>query len=785
MLLQQKKRTILIVDDSLEDRATYRRYLQQDSRYSYTILEEEYGEQGLELCSRVKPDAILLDFLLPDIDGLEFLSELKTQTGKNKLPVVMLTGQGNESVAVAAMKSGAQDYLVKGGMTPESLQLAIHHALGREQLKRQFEEKEQRLQLLESVVVNTNDAVIVTTTLIDDPEPCILYVNQAFTRMTGYSAQEVLGQSPRLLQGPKTDRATLDRIRTALQTRQPIQVELINYRKDGSAFWVEIGITPVTDAAGKYNHFIGIQRDITERKLAGEALRQSEQKYRLLAEATPQFVWTAQPDGSAEYCNRYWYDYTELTEAQTLGWGWTSVLHLEDREQALENCRRAQVMGEGYEIEYRFKRAVDGSYRWHWGRVTPIYNEQNQLAQWMGIAIDIHDRKQAEEQLRQSQRFIQRIAETSPNILYLYDFSEQHYVYLNRRLTEILGHTQLASREMKTGVLQRLMHPEDFTRWREYMKNLATEREDSIFEFEYRMKDMNGAWHWFWSRDTVFTRTAEGLPQQLLGIAQDITARKQSEAERAQLLAQEQAARAAAVSEAARSAAANRAKDEFLAMVSHELRNPLNAILAYAQLLQTRKLNEPTCVRALETIERNAKLQAKLINDLLDISRITSGTLRLNRQPVELAVVIESVIDTLHLAAQAKAIKVESRIEPIFGYVLGDEERLQQVMGNLLSNAIKFTPEGGRIEIRLRYLNTHAQVQVSDSGQGISVEFLPYVFDPFRQAARTGKQGGLGLGLAIVRHFVELHGGTIAAASPGEGQGATFTLQLPLVDDEY
>ena len=784
MLIQPQNRTILIIDDSLEDREAYRRYLQQDSRYTYTILEEEYGEQGLELCSRVKPDAILLDFLLPDIDGLEFLSELKTQTGKNKLPVVMLTGQGNEAVAVAAMKSGVQDYLVKGGMTPENLRLAIHNTLEREQLKRQLEAKEERLQLLESVVVNTNDAVIVTTTLIDDPEPSILYVNQAFTRMTGYSAQEVLGQSPRFLQGPKTDRATLDRIRSALSTRQPIQVELINYRKDGSEFWVEIGITPVADATGKYIHFVGIQRDITERKLASEALRQSEQKYRLLAEATPQFVWTAQPDGAIEYCNRYWYDHTGLTEAQTLGWEWTSVLHPEDREQALANCRRAQVIGEGYEIEYRFKRAVDESYRWHLGRVTPLYNEQGQLAKWMGIGIDIHDRKQAEEQLRQSQRFIQRIAETSPNILYLYDLGEQHYVYLNRRLTEILGNTQLAKREMKRTVLQRLMHPDDFIRWREYMKNLSSAREDSIFEFEYRIKDMNGAWHWFYSRDTVFTRTAEGLPQQLLGIAQDITARKQSEAERAQLLAQEQAARSAAVNEAARSEAANRAKDEFLAMVSHELRNPLNAILAYAQLLQTRQLNEPTFVRALETIERNAKLQAKLINDLLDISRITSGTLRLNRQPVELAVVIESVMDTLRLAAQAKAIKIESRIEPLFGYVLGDEERLQQVIGNLLSNAIKFTPEGGCIQIRLKYLNPHAQVQISDSGQGICAEFLPYVFEPFRQATRTGKQGGLGLGLAIVRHLVELHGGAIAAASLGEGQGATFTIELPLVDDE-
>ncbi len=783
MLHQQ--RTVLIVDDCLEDRETYRRYLLQDTSYTYTILEEEYGENGLELCRRVKPDTILLDFCLPDIDGLKFLNELKTQTGENRLPVVMLTGQGNEAIAVAAIKSGAQDYLVKGGTTPEHFRQTIHNTFEREQLKRQLEESEERLRLLESVVVNANDAVIVTTTtLIDEPGPRILYVNEAFTRMTGYTQEEVLGQSPRFLQGRKTDRATLARIRAALQARQPIEVELINYRKDGSYFWVEIGITPVADATGEYTHFVAIQRDITERKRTEEALRQSEEKYRLLAEATPQFVWIAQPDGSLDYCNRYWCDYTGLTQAQTLGLGWTSVLHPNDRERTVEQWNRAKEVNEGYEIEYRFKRAEDGAYRWHLARVTPIHNEHGQIVKWMGTAIDIHDRKQMEERLRHSLRFIKRIADTTPNILYLYDQSEHCTVYVNRRITEVLGYTQSAIRQMGSAVLQRLMHPDDFPPRQEYIQKLSSARDGSIFEFEYRMRDINGAWHWFCSRDTVFTRTADGSPHQLLGIAEDITARKQGEAERSQLLAQEQAARAAAVSEAARSAAANRAKDEFLAMVSHELRNPLSCILAYSQLLQTRNLNESTYIRALETIERNAKLQSQLINDLLDISRITSGTLRLTNLPVDLPVIIEAAIDTMRLAAQAKAIQIESILEPIFGCVVGDEQRLQQIIGNLLSNAIKFTPEGGRIQVKLTSLNTNVQLQVSDTGQGISAEFLPYVFDPFRQAARTGRQGGLGLGLAIVRHLVELHGGTIAVESPGEGQGATFTIKLPLADDD-
>ncbi|MBD0387677.1 MAG: response regulator, partial [Nostoc sp. C3-bin3] len=159
--MKQNQRTVLIIDDSVEDRETYRRYLLQDANYTYRILEEEYGENGLELCKRVNPDAILLDYRLPDIDGLEFLSELKTQTGKTKFPVVMLTGYGNEAIAVAAMKSGAQDYLVKGGMTPENLRVAIRHAVEQAYLKRQLEESQERLRLFESIVVNANDAVLV------------------------------------------------------------------------------------------------------------------------------------------------------------------------------------------------------------------------------------------------------------------------------------------------------------------------------------------------------------------------------------------------------------------------------------------------------------------------------------------------------------------------------------------------------------------------------------------------------------------------------------------------
>lgn len=268
--------------------------------------------------------------------------------------------------------------------------------------------------------------------------------------------------------------------------------------------------------------------------------------------------------------------------------------------------------------------------------------------------------------------------------------------------------------------------------------------------------------------------------------------RKRAEEERAQLLLREQAARQQAET-------ANRMKDEFLAILSHELRSPLNPILGWSRILLTRKVNEATTVRAIEAIERNANLQAELIEDLLDVSRMIRGKLSLQVSPVNLIPIVQAAIETVHLAAEAKSIRLETILDPSVGAIAGDPKRLQQIVWNLVSNAIKFTPVGGKVEIRLEHSeqaaeepgnwgktpmpNSYAQLRVIDTGKGISPDFLPFVFECFRQADSTSTRsyGGLGLGLAIVRHLVELHGGTIYVDSPGEGQGATFTVKLPLI----
>lgn len=256
--------------------------------------------------------------------------------------------------------------------------------------------------------------------------------------------------------------------------------------------------------------------------------------------------------------------------------------------------------------------------------------------------------------------------------------------------------------------------------------------------------------------------------------------------ENARLYEAEQQARATAEAAREEAQAANRVKDEFLAVLSHELRSPLNPILGWSTLLLNNKLDAAKTKQALTTIQRNAKLQSELIEDLLDVSRILQGKLALNVAAVNLASIIRAAMETVRLSAEAKSIQIEASLAPEVGLVWGDATRLQQVIWNLLSNAVKFTPERGRVQIQLQLLASAVHITVSDTGQGIAPEFLPYVFDYFRQAdaATTRKFGGLGLGLAIVRHLVELHGGTVEVASLGVGMGATFTVKLPLMSTQ-
>jgi PAS domain S-box-containing protein len=347
----------------------------------------------------------------------------------------------------------------------------------------------------------------------------------------------------------------------------------------------------------------------------------------MLADSLPQIVWVTRPDGYHLYYNRHWFEYSGLTFDEAKGTGWSRLLHPDDLQRSIDRWTLALQTGQPYEIEYRFKRASDGVYRWFLGRALPVKNERQEIVQWFGTCTDIDDRKRAEENLR------------------------------------------LASAE----------------------------------------------------------------------------------------------------------------KDQFLAMVSHELRTPLSAILGYAQLLQFDMLTADERKKAIASIENNAKAQAQLIEDMLDVSRIISGKLKIEPRVIDLKRVVRASIASVEPAAAGREIVVESEFADDDCYVNADAARLQQVIGNLLTNAIKFSSDGGRVRVRVQCGNLSHTLEVADQGHGIAPDFLPHVFERFRQgdSSSTRQHAGLGLGLAISRHLVDMHGGTLTAMSEGLGKGATFVVSFP------
>jgi PAS domain S-box-containing protein len=376
-------------------------------------------------------------------------------------------------------------------------------------------------------------------------------------------------------------------------------------------------------------------------------------------------------------------------------------------------------------------------------------------------------RKEAENAIREGERRLKLAVESGRMMAWEWHPFEGTIITAN--LTEIYGIDRIESAAQAFTHV----HPEDRDRHQSTVENAVATGSSYYSEFRWIRPD-NGVTVWLEERgQPIFN--PDGSLQKLIGISIDIHDRQALEEQRSRLLKQEQAARI----EAER---ANRIKDEFLAVVSHELRSPLNPILGWAKLLQQGKLDSEKAKRALAIIDRNAQLQAQLIDDLLDISRILRGKLSLNVALTDLSPVIAAAMDTLRLAAEAKSIDLQFDPPDRPIPVLGDGGRLQQVIWNLLSNAVKFTPDGGQVTVTLSQHENHAQIQVQDTGKGIHPDFLPYVFEHFRQedSATTRKFGGLGLGLAIARQIVELHGGQISVDSPGEKQGATFTIQIPI-----
>jgi PAS domain S-box-containing protein len=400
--------------------------------------------------------------------------------------------------------------------------------------------------------------------------------------------------------------------------------------------------------------------------------------------------------------------------------------------------------------------------------------DETLLATLQGIGSQIGqfvERKQSEQELFESRERLIMAMQASGMGTWTRELDGTNRVQWSPELEAIFGLAPGEFPETEEAFFE-FVHLEDRESLGQAVSEAIANRTDYEVDFRYATRD--GKPGWMIGRGRAFY-DADGKPYRLAGLGWDITERKRAEVERERLIERERAARTEAEE-------ANRIKDEFLATLSHELRTPLTAMLGWLTILRSQRLDKETTEQAIETIERNAKAQAKLIEELVDVSRIVGGKLILEMRPVGLLQVIEAAVEVVRPAASAKGVQLEITSDPSVGLILGDLTRLQQIIWNLLSNAVKFTARDGSVHVSMRRAGSSAEVIVQDTGMGISPDFLPYVFERFRQAESpmTRSHRGLGLGLAIVRHLTELHGGTVSAESPGQGRGATFTVRIPL-----
>lgn len=446
-----------------------------------------------------------------------------------------------------------------------------------------------------------------------------------------------------------------------------------------------------------------------------------------------------------------------------------NCLHPNDRDRVRQAIERSISERSAFDIDYRTVAPQGDHVNWIRAIGSCTYDDAGAPIRFTGITIDVTDRVLVQEDLQASQERLQLAVQTGKLGVWEVDL---HTNRMSCSITCKANFGRRADDRFGYDEFWAAVHPDDLARVRSAVA--ASVQTRSEYDTEYRTIWPDGTLHWVLARGRPDSGP-DGTPDRLIGVTLDITDRKAAEVQRAALLDAERAARA----EAER---AGQMKDEFLATLSHELRTPLNAILGWAQILRMPSVPEQDVSEGIAIIERNARAQSQIIEDLLDMSRIISGKVRLEVQRLDLAAVIRAAVDTVQPAAFAKEIHISTLLESIHSPVNGDPSRLQQVFWNLLSNAVKFTPRGGQVQIVLEQMGLQLEASVSDNGEGIDPVFLPHIFDRFRQANATASRthGGLGLGLAIVRQLVELHGGTIRVHSRGKNEGSTFVVSLPI-----
>jgi PAS domain S-box-containing protein len=851
--MKERPITVLIAAAAPEDRASMRDALARDSADRYVVIEAESGFRALELRRARKPDCLILDHDLPDLSALEALKKIAAEEGTTACAVVVLVGSGDTRLAVEAMESGAHCWLEKNRAGGEELLRAVSDAIEKAERRWASEHErmtvgaarlaakaaagsaagsrperadsmraEEQLRLLKTAIEQSNEPVMIMTAQFDPAGPRIVYVNSAFTKMTGYAREEVIGKTPRILDGPKTDRAVLDRLRKDCAAGKVFYGETIKYRKDGSEFHLEWTAGPMRNERGEVTHIVATQRDVTERRRIEEALRRSEVEFRSLFELSA--IGMAQCSRDFKYfrVNRKFCQMLGYSEQELLRLTFLDITHPDDREVSAVQVS-AGFAGElaGSYLEKRYVRK-DGEIIWALVNWAIIPDAEGRPLHTVASVQDITARKQAEEALRESEA---KHASEAKTMRDLYDSSArlQSAPDLHVALDEILqssirlmradfGNVQLYDAErqvLRLAALHgfdepfvetfRVVGADDDTACGRALRGgtravIEDVERDELYA-PYRKAAAAAGYRGvqstpLYDRDgsllgvlsTHWRAPHQPSEQDLLtldlyarqAINFIIRARAEEASRESERRTQEHAAELADL---------HRRKDEFLAMLSHELRNPLSPILNAAHILRLQKDENPLQQQARAVIERQVDQLSRLVNDLLEVSRVITGTIRLRPERLDVRGVVEQALESARPLIDQRRHQLFASLpaEPI--WLEGDVARLEQVVVNLLNNAAKYTNEGGKIWVDLRPEGDEVALRVRDTGVGISPELLPRVFDLFTQADRTPdrSQGGLGIGLSLTQRLVELHRGKIEAHSAGLGQGSEFIVRLPVL----
>jgi PAS domain S-box-containing protein len=647
---------------------------------------------------------------------------------------------------------------------------------------------------LATTLQSIGDAVITT-----DNKGCITFMNPMAEQLTGWSEEEACEHSIDLvcrLVDERTRQNIHNPVHRVLATGQATSLD--NYTlllaRDGTSVPIEASGTPICESGVPSDEscpIIGavlVFRDTRARRQAEQAIQRSEERYHSLVDASAQIVWTTPPTGVVDDMPS-WRKYTGQTLEQVQGWGWLDAIHPGDRARTTETWQQAVATNGVYETEYRIRRS-DGTYHPFAVRGVPVLEADGSVREWVGACTNISKRKRAEEKFKSALIEKERTATELSGVLaqiadgVLITDAAGNITFANEVAHRLYGVESLDVREGNNNITeysksQILWTPEGEPYPAEELPLArAVFHGETVIGQEMMVQRPDGT-RIIVQGNAVPLTGEDGTQLGAVLTVRDVTAQRE------------------VVQELVR---VNRMKDEFLAILSHELRTPLTPILGWASLLrQTKGENPEVLAQAAEAIERNAETQKRLIDDLLDTTRMMSGKFSIERRPASFNEIIATTIESAQRAAEGRDIRIEHQLDERLPQVEVDVVRMQQVLWNLLSNSLKFSKDGDTIRVRSRRLDNFGagkakhnraqpaatswvEVEVSDEGQGIEPEILPHIFELFRQgdSSYTRRHGGLGLGLAITRSLIEMHGGHIEADSAGIGQGARFVFRLPL-----